>query len=217
MSQGKTVHFVRHCQTTWNDAVHNRNLTRCDEELKSEAYVDVPLTAFGEEQAMMIKQKILDLNAEVAITSPLKRTIETCIRTYGDRNVVATHHCAEIGDSICDIGTMKEDLVKTYPSIDFSFVPSTVWWYVNEKMKDRLTNPRKCFEWVLQNEDCALGETHCHLHRRIERFHEFIQNRNESNILVFSHSVFLKEFLFKYFGRPSSQVIQNGEIISYCL
>ena len=213
----KTIHFVRHCQSTWNEAQHIRKLTHKDKELQSEAYIDAPLTTFGQEQAAKVKRKIQDLQAEVAISSPLKRAIETCIRTHGDRNVVVTHWCAERGESICDIGTTKIELEKIYPMIDFSNLPPDVWWYVDEKFKHEQTDPRKCFEWVLSNGTFKLGETDNHFEQRLERFHDFLQNRSESNIVVFSHSMFLRHFLFKYYGRPLLQVIPNGELVTYTL
>lgn len=213
----KTVHFVRHCQSTWNEAQHVFKLTHFDKELQSEAYIDAPLTAFGQEQAANIRQKIKDLQAEVAISSPFTRAIETCIRTHGNRNVVVTHWCAEFGESICDIGTKKENLEQTYPTIDFSNLPPDVWWYVDEKLKDVLTDPRKCYEWVLSNGTFKLGETESHFHRRLECFYEFLRNRTESNIVVFSHSMFLRHFLFKYYGRPVLKVIPNGESITCTL
>ena len=56
--------------------MHIYKLSRTDKELQSEAYLDAPLSAHGEEQATNIKQKILALNAEIAITSPYRRTID---------------------------------------------------------------------------------------------------------------------------------------------
>lgn len=216
-SGNKTVHFVRHCQSTWNVGHRVLNLTHSDKEMQSEALLDAPLSAFGEEQAAEIQQKIKDLNAEVAITSPYKRAIETCIRTYGEQNVVSTHWCGEIGESICDIGNTRDSLQKMYPKIDFSNLPQSVWWYVDEKLKDQLTDPRKCYEWVLNNGTFKLGETEDHFQRRVERFYEFLQNRSESNVVVFSHSVFLRNFLFRYFGRPLLEKFPNGEIATYTL
>lgn len=213
----KTVHFVRHCQSTWNEATHTFNLKHSDKELQSEAYIDAPLTAFGKEQAAKAQQKIQDLNAQIAISSPLKRAIETCIRTYGEQNVVVTHWCAERGDSICDIGSTKDILEKMYPAIDFSNLPPNVWWYVDEKFKGQLTDPKKCYQWVLNNGTFKLGETDGHLQGRLERFREFLRNRSESNIVVFSHSMFLRHFLFKYYGRPLLETFPNGEILTYSL
>ena len=110
-----------------------------------------------------------------------------------------------------------KSLEKKYPSIDFSCLPSTVWWYVDQKLKDQLTDPRKCYEWVLQNGNCGLGETDCHFHRRIEEFHEFLQSRCESNIIVFTHGAFMRGFFHKYCNRPFRQIVRNVEIITYTL
>ena len=217
--KSKTVHFVRHFQSTWNEAEEGQNLTRFDKGLQSDALLDAPLSTYGKKQALTIQQKIQDLNAEVAITSPLSRAIETCLLTYGNQKVVASHLCREIGESLCDIGTLKEDLVKKYPTVDFSSVPSKVWWYVDEKLKGQLTDPRKCYEFVLNNGTCKLGETYdgSHFQERIEGFHDFLLNRPESNIVVFAHSGFLRSFLEKYHGRPFEQYYPNGQILTYSL
>ena len=58
--------------------------------------MDAPLSSFGEEPAAHLQEKIQALNAEIAITSPLSSAIETCIRSYGVKNVVASHLCAEL-------------------------------------------------------------------------------------------------------------------------
>ena len=213
----KTIHFVRHGQSTWNEAEEIFKFTRFDKEMQKLDKMDAPISSFGEEQAAQLQEKIQALNAEIAITSPLSRAIETCIRSYGVKNVVASHLCAELGDTICDIGMMIETLEKKYPSIDFSCLPSTVWWYVDQKLKDQLTDPRKCYEWVLQNGNCGLGETDCHFHRRIEEFHEFLQSRCESNIIVFTHGAFMRGFFHKYCNRPFRQIVRNVEIITYTL
>ena len=153
------------------------------------------------------------MNAEIAITSPLSRAIETCIRSYGVKNVVASHLCAELGDTICDIGKMKDTLEKKYPSIDFSCLPSTVWWYVDEKLKDQLTDPRKqCYAWVLLHGKCGLRETYCHFHRRIEEFREFLQSLCESNIIVYTWC-FMRGFFHKYYNRPFQQIVRNVEFV----
>lgn len=213
----KTVHFVRHYQSTWNEACHVFKLSRADKEMQSEAYLDAPLSAYGEEQATNIKQQILALNAEIAITSPYRRTIETCLRSYGSQNVVVTHWCGERGESLCDIGNTRDSLEKMFPMLDFSDIPANVWWYVEESLKDQLTDQRKCYEWILNNGTFLMGETDDYFLRRIERFYSFLQSRPETNIVVFSHSLFLRNFLNKYYGRPVSQWLPNGSINTYSL
>ena len=102
----KTIHFVRHGQSTWNEAEEIFKFTRFDKEMQTLDKMDAPLSSFGEEQAAHLHEKIQALNAEIVITSPLNRAIETCIRSYGVKNVVASHLCAKLGDTICDIGKM---------------------------------------------------------------------------------------------------------------
>ena len=217
MSGTKTVHFVRHCQSTWNEAQYLFHLSHLDEKLKNEAFLDAPLTSFGKEQATTIQHKVKALNSEVAITSPYSRAIDTCLRSYGSHNVVVSHWCGERGESLCDIGNTRDSLEEMYPVLDFSCLPSNVWWYVREDLKDQLTDQRKCYEWLINNGTCKMGETDANFEERIENFYAFLQNRIESNIVVFSHSMFLRNFLQKYFGRPVAQLFPNGEIKTYFL
>lgn len=216
-TEKKTVHFVRHCQSTWNEAMHVRKMSREDEEMQSEAYLDAPLSPLGEEQAASIQHKIQALNAEVAITSPFRRAIETCLRSYGSQNIVVSHWCGERGESICDIGSTRDNLQKHYPMLDFSDVPPNVWWYVEEDLKDQLTDQRKCYARLLSNGTFLMGETDGHFQPRLDRFYEFLQSRRESNIVVFSHSMFLRNYLNKYYGRPLLQLLPNGSISTYSL
>ena len=77
----KTIHFVRHGQSTWNEAEEIFKFTRFDKEMQKLDKMDAPLNSFGEEHAAHLQEKIQALNAEIAITSPLSRAIETCIRS----------------------------------------------------------------------------------------------------------------------------------------
>ena len=93
----KTIHFVRHGQSTWNEAEEIFKFTRFDKEMQKLDKMDAPVSSFGEQQAAHLQEKIQALNAEIVITSPLNRAIETCIRSYGDQNLLTSHLCAELG------------------------------------------------------------------------------------------------------------------------
>lgn len=211
----KTVHFVRHCQSTWNEAQNVFKIPRKD--LHSEAYLDCPLSALGEEQVTTLQPKVKALNAEIAITSPFTRAIQTCLGSYGSQNVVVSHWCGERGESLCDIGNTRDSLERMYPTLDFSELPPNVWWYADENLRDQLTDQRKCYEWLLNNGTFLMGETDDYFQQRLKRFHAFLRSRNETNILVFSHSMFLRSFLNKYYERPVTQYLPNGSITTYKL
>ena len=183
----KTIHFVRHGQSTWNEAEEIFKFTRFDKEMQKLDKMDAPLSSFGEEPAAHLQEKIQALNAEIAITSPLSRAIETCIRSYGVENVVASHLCAELGDTICDISKMKNPSRGSIHRLSLVVCLQLFGGMWMEKLKDQLTDPRKqCYAWVLLHGNCGLGETDGHFHRRIEEFHEFLQSRCESNIIVYT-------------------------------
>ena len=58
---------------------HVLKLTHADKEFQSEAYIYALSNTFIQEQAAKVKRKIQGLKAEVTISSPFKRAIETCI------------------------------------------------------------------------------------------------------------------------------------------
>ena len=210
-SVAKTVYFIRHGQSTFNEASHVGKLYP-NADLRSKIFVDAALTPTGEQQALEAKAVLHDLNIEVAITSPFQRALQTCQLAHGEENVVVNHLCGERLESACDIGSPPAELKKLFPALDFSDIPKT-WWYTGVHDEKTQEESIKWF-WGQPKGVCEPDE---HLASRIHRFHQFLSDRSEKKIAVFSHSMFLREFLHACFGRPIDQMIRNCEVISYSL
>ncbi|MGE5196107.1 MAG: histidine phosphatase family protein [Anaerolineae bacterium] len=62
----QTIYLIRHAETAWTKTGQHTGLT------------DIPLTAEGQHQAKLLKQRLKDLKFQNVFTSPLKRAKETC-------------------------------------------------------------------------------------------------------------------------------------------
>ena len=205
----KVVHFVRHGQSTFNEASHVGKLYP-EADLKSTFFLDADLTSKGEQQALDAAQILHDLKAELAITSPFRRALRTCQLAYGKSNVIVNHWCGERFESICDIGSNTSDLKQLFPAFDFSDVPD-VWWYTGDQKHQTAKATTEWFSGLPR----GFHEPDQHLLYRVEQFHKFLQRRSERSIAVFAHSMFLKRFLNVHFGRPLNEYFPNCQVISY--
>ena len=66
----KRIHFVRHGQSTWNEAEEIFKFTRFDKEMQKLDKMDAPLSSFGEEPAAHLQEKIQALNADLLSLHP---------------------------------------------------------------------------------------------------------------------------------------------------
>ena len=105
------------------------------------------------------------------IYSPLRRTIETTMASFGDFCSTFPSKCLAVADlqennngiMVCDTGSTPASLQKQYPSFDFSHLPEN---------------------WMTA--DSHLSETKS-LHIRHNRVKEWITRRPESEIAVVAH------------------------------
>lgn len=205
MSLQRTIHFVRHAESTFNE-IHHRNLGR---PAPTDLYlIDAPLSAKGEQQAKQVKEELSKLNVDLAICSPFQRAISTCLLAHGSHNVLISPLCRERFESVCDIGTTKDVLVRNYPYWDFSLVENNVWWYVGKQI---VTDQESAIKWW-QSDDYSV-ESDEFLKDRASKFYQFLLSRPEKNIVVFSHSHFLRKFLRWHFGIQNIN-IRNAEVVS---
>lgn len=213
MASERKVHFVRHAESKFNE-IHHRNLDLpAPREL---SLIDAALSDNGKLQAEKAREEISKLNIDLAITSPFQRAIETCVLAHGENNVLVSPLCSERFESVCDIGTTKQELVKMFPTLDFSEVQSNIWWYVgiNGIPDGTITSVEQVIS--LWQSDQPTTESDNLLKARADQLYKFLLARPEKNIAVFSHSHFLKKFLRWHFGRNST-FIRNAEVVSYTL
>lgn len=213
MASERKVHFVRHAESMFNE-IHHRNLNLPAP--RDLSLIDATLSATGKLQAEKAKDEVAQLHVDIAITSPFQRAIETCLIIHGDENVLVAPLCQERFESVCDIGSTKTQLVKKYPSLDFSELQNDIWWYVGvsgSPVKNISTVEQVIKLWQSKEDTTESAE---HLKARAEKFYQFLIERPENNILVVSHSHFLKRFLEWQFG-CKNDVIRNAEVLSYTL
>jgi broad specificity phosphatase PhoE len=170
---GKRFHFIRHGIAHHNvaAAIHGPRIYR------EEQYLDARLTDDGKAQAMQLGQHVRKrIRPDVIIVSPLTRAIETAMLLQFSSPIVCVELCREAtGVNYCDKRRSGEELMKEFPSVDFSGLTAN---------EDVHFHPTK-------------RETIAEVIERAKIFVEFLVKRNEKTIVVVSHGVFL-EILLKH-------------------
>jgi len=216
MASGRKVHFVRHAESVFNE-IHD-HLNPDLPEPRDLSLIDAALSANGKLQAERAKDEVSKLHVDIAITSPFQRAIETCLIIHGEKNVLISPLCQERFESVCDIGSTKTELLKKFPTLDFSELQKDIWWYVGVNgipAEENISSVDQVVKLWESKENTT--ETDQLLKARAEKFYQFLIARPEKNILVVSHSHFLKRFLEWHFGRSNNELIRNAEVLSYNL
>ncbi|XP_028395968.1 uncharacterized protein LOC114519971 [Dendronephthya gigantea] len=202
----KTVHFIRHGESTWNVCRRQLKLSELPQQDRP-VLVDAPLSFKGMQQATTLKEKIKNLKPEIAVSSPFTRTLQTCLTSYGSENVIVTALCREFMAATCDnIGLPASCLKVIYPCFDFSSLEET-WWYIQDNIKSQpqAVNLLTQGKLVVEDQDQFAA--------RAKEFYKFLCERPEKSIAVYSHNDFLMFFLSEYFGLTTAH-ISNGEVYS---
>lgn len=144
-------------------------------------YVDTLLVPEGHKQSIQLGKTWTDINKiELVIVSPLKRTLDTAINIFQDKQVpiVALDESREypLGLHTCNKRKYKEELEILYPTVDFSSL---------ETNYDNLWNSKQY-------------ETIESLQKRIDNVLNYIQQVNETNIALINHSSFLSHMIHKH-------------------
>lgn len=113
-------------------------------------------------------------NAEVVLSSPLTRALQTAYGAFYDQGVrmEACTLISELCDAKCNEGTMKQKLKNFWYFVDFRNVPEK-WW--------------------------TQGETGLKLLERVALFREWVCYRPETSIAIVTHGGFLYALLRVYF------------------
>jgi broad specificity phosphatase PhoE len=196
----KVVHFIRHAQGT-----HNVKEAYSDVE-----NIDARLTEQGQEECRSLAEaaqesskssstataNLCDLHesAQLVVTSPLTRCIQTSLSSFpmlAERNVPFVAHSGvrETVNFNCDRRRNIQDITKDFGNgvVDFTHVPTDhddVW----EAYEKRLGTPEKSWENIRES-----GELHVAAERG-RHFMEWLQTRPERNVVVCTHSAFLRCF-----------------------
>ncbi|KAI1458011.1 phosphoglycerate mutase-like protein [Annulohypoxylon moriforme] len=188
MAPNSRLFLTRHAQ-----AEHNVDLDY--------SIPDAPLTPLGKKQAASLSRLIPDLQkeADVIISSPLRRTLQTTYLGYapaierlgGLKNVVVLPQAQECNDLPCDTGSSKEVLEKDPEFAVFDLAPVTPDW-----------NSKKGF-WAPSTE--ALTE-------RARWVRKFLRDRPEKNIVLVSHGDILRRITARPGRGTSEYPWRNAEV-----
>jgi broad specificity phosphatase PhoE len=182
----KTIHLIRHGQSLFNASFDTA--TRIDPML-----YDAPLSPAGRAQATSLRAEAHGLGAELILTSPLTRAIQTTLAAFGPDHapirVEALHH--ERVEHSCDVGRSPADLARAFPGLAFEHLDDP-WWH-----SDR-SHP---FAIVLEPEAVLLA--------RVETFRAWLNRRPERVIAVIGHGTFL--------NRLTGRVFRNCERVTIAL
>lgn len=113
--------LVRHAESAWNE---HFGASRIDV-----GWPDPPLTAKGVTQAQAAAQRLRGDNLRRIITSPYQRTLQTASIIAGELGLPITidpavrERCA----FSCDQGTSPQELMRRWPTLDFSSIEE-LWW-----------------------------------------------------------------------------------------
>ncbi|KAJ4485957.1 phosphoglycerate mutase-like protein [Lentinula aciculospora] len=164
----KIIHFTRHAQAEHNVA-------------EDYSIPDAPLTLLGRRQSEELYSQTVELQkyADLLVTSPLKRTLQTTIIGYrGIRTrlenqnppkpIIVLSHLQEANNLPCDTGSSREELEQNdeFKGINF------------ESLKD---------DW-----NSKQGEHHNALTARARWVRRWLRDRPEQNIVVVAHGDILR-------------------------
>ena len=181
-----TLLLVRHGQSMHNiSSVAEHSDTGADESL-----YDAPLSPLGKQQVAALAGHEELATAELIITSPLTRAVQTLYGAFPrapsdcPAPVEVWALAAEHLTDSCDIGSGASALAKVFPRLaqQFRTLPE-VWWYTDEETsKSDALDSRNRFR------DSGFMEPELTLIHRVAAFADEIRARPEQTIAVFGHS-----------------------------
>ena len=168
-STSKTLFLIRHGQS-----IANRDYRETIE------YQDAGLTEQGIAQARALQKELEELQLELVVVSPLTRALQTCQNALPPSYsgpILVLPDIAEVCSSYYSCGRKRSVVQPQFPNtFDWSNVPAdgTWWWQYDKGERD---------------------ESRENINARMKKFRQFIAERPETRIAVFSHGDFLWDFL----------------------
>ena len=168
-STSKTLFLIRHGQS-----LANRDYD------ESADYQDAGLTEQGIAQARGLQKELEQLQLELVVVSPLTRALQTCQNALPPSYsgpILVLPDITETCSSHYSCGRKRGVIQPKFPNtFDWSNVPmDDIWWWPFDQRNRSETSDR--------------------LNTRMKNFRQFIAQRPEKRIAVFSHGDFLYDFL----------------------
>jgi len=156
----KTVYFIRHGQSKGNILKHFQD-------------ADDPLSTEGHTQAALVAKRTSKLHAEVILTSPMSRALQTAMAIQKVTGLALEEH-----------NELREYLVPA--SLQNTPIQSPQGDAFNAAILQNQDNP----DWKYDNE-----ESYAELHARAVYILTHLEKRSEKIILVVTHGVFMSAML----------------------
>ena len=178
----KRVHLIRHGQSLFNAAFAEARI--------DPMIFDAPLSALGHQQVATLCESVRELAAEIVVTSPLTRAIQTTLGAFGFATapvVVEALHRERVEHS-CDVGRSPGELAREFPGLAFGHLDDP-WWHSDGSHPQAI---------VTEPEETLLS--------RVAAFRRWLSHRPEKNIAVVGHGTFL--------NRLTGRMFQNCELLT---
>lgn len=187
----KTVHFIRHAEGT-----HNVN-----ESYREVRNLDARLTKLGIEQCKSLAESLQSnhprcLQADLIVTSPLTRCIQTALHSMKPLlskprplppRVVAVESLRETVNYISDKRRNTTEIASEFPQVDTSHLETEtdeMWSYYEKLLGSHDAH-------ITHRESAEVYK----VAQRGRNFFRWLGERNEENIVVCTHSAFLRAIL----------------------
>ena len=174
------VHLIRHGESTFNRIARATG--------RDPMHFDAPLTDDGRRQVAGIRQQARGLGAELVVTSPFTRAIETTLGLFDDTGILVEALHREHLQSSCDVGSSPRVLAEAFPQLAFDHLEDP-WWYS-----------------VAGAEDPIQVEPEDQLNARVAAFRDWLRRRPETTVVVVGHGTF--------FFHMTGHFLENCEIHS---
>lgn len=170
----KKIYLIRHAQSEANAAIDLDNPT---------FYYDAKITTLGKKQAIETRNILKDINFDLLISSPLRRTLQTFSLIFPEpiSNTIVLSLVREHLDHSCDVGRQPAILKYEFPQFDFSQLKN-FWWNNNIPINENKINKE-----LIKDLDI-----------RVSKFKEWINNRQEQKIAVVGHGTFLSRIIHRH-------------------
>lgn len=177
------IYLIRHGQSTFN-AIFDLNHI-------DPLHFDARLSRIGIEQVKTTRFAASKLGANLVVTSPLTRALETAIGLFdpAETPIVINHLLRERLGNSCDVGRTSSILADEFPMLTFSHLTDP-WWHDGEK----------------DMRGVALEPEHL-VAQRVEAFSSWLKARPEEVVAVIGHG--------EFFRRLSGRSLENCEILQW--
>jgi glucosyl-3-phosphoglycerate phosphatase len=180
------IHLFRHGESTFNASWDAFGL--------DPGHPDAGLTDLGHEQVRLALPDVRELDAQVIITSPARRALQTTLGlfpAFQSRPPVVVEPLARdrfAGDS-CDYGRSSNELAAEFPELDFAHLAESWWWPTPDGVLSAHIESPRAFA------------------RRVEALRARLLSRCESSILVVAHQ--------GTFRRLAGVQMANGQLLHW--